>query len=389
MSWRREKFVAAIDNKTGAPHFWFEQTGAEGEKLDVLVVRATFDFGINGESMTLAADQQPIVFGDIFSGPADTDPNRAVLTADGDLLPYKPGTDVLILGHALAPNGMAQSFWQAGVSVGPVKKILRLHGPRKFVKRFFGWHLGPGEPVCRIPLDYRLAYGGCVDIPAALAADGNSDFIKFPGNPAGCGWLPKKAAYRHLPRLARKHVKKWINAQTVLPAPQLESATAPVRHPYQNLPAQGLGPIARWWEPRLSRQGSYDNEWLKARYPLLPKDFDPRYFQSAPTDLVCNPHLIGDERVLLTGLLSENREMRLPGWRLLAVVTRASGESTVSVPILDTVRLDLDSGQASLVWRANFECEDPVLEIALAATTSFIESDIPPMTVAPCGEANR
>lgn len=378
--------MTAIDNKTGVPHFWFEQTGPEGEQLDVLVVRATFAFGINGESMTLAADQQPIAFGDIFAGPAATDPMRAVLTEDGDLLPYKPGTDVLISGHALAPDGRAQSSWQASVSVGPVNKTLQLHGPRQFRKRFFGWRLGPSEPVARVPLDYRLAYGGCIDVPAALTADGSSDSIKYPGNPAGCGWLPKPFAYRHLPRLGRKYVKKWIQAQTVLPAPQFESATAPVRHPYQNLAAQGLSAIARWWEPRLSLQGSYDSQWRTARYPLLPKDFDPRYYQSAPADLVCSPHLIGDERVLLTGLFSENRAMRLPGWRLLAVVTRASGESTVSVLILDTVRLDLDSGQASLVWRAHFDCDDPVVEIALAATTAVIKCDSSPMTVAPCGE---
>jgi hypothetical protein len=216
---------------------------------------------------------------------------------------------VLVSGHALAPGGTAQSSWQASVRVGPVKKILRLHGPRKFLKHFFGWRLGQSEPVFRVPLDYRLAYGGCVDVPASLTSDGYSDSIKFPGNPAGCGWLPTKAAYGHLPRLARKHVQQWINTQTVLPAPQFESASEPLRHPYQDLPAQGFGAIARWWEPRLSRQGSYGGEWRTTRYPLLPENFDPLYFQSAPADLVCRPHLIGDERVSLTGLLAEHREI--------------------------------------------------------------------------------
>jgi hypothetical protein len=389
MSWSREKFMATVDNNTGAPHFWFEQTGPEGEPLDVLVVRATFDFGSNGETMTLAAEQEPIAFGDGFSVPADTDPMRAVLTEDGDLLLYKPGTDVLVSGHAVAPDGKAQTSWQASVSIGPVNKTLRLHGPRQFRKRFFGWRLGPSEPVDRVPLDYRLAYGGCIDVPSDLTADGRSDTIKYAGNPAGCGWLPKTVAYKHLPKLARNHVKKWIHAQTVLPAPQFESAIAPVRHPYQNLGAEGLSAIPRWWAPRLSLQGSYDDQWRTTRYPLLPKDFDSRYYQSAPADLVCSPHLIGDERVLLTGLLSQNRAMYLPGWRLLAVVTRASGESTVSIPILDTVRLNLDSGQASLVWRAHFDCEDPVVEIALAATTAVIESDSSPMRFALSGEVDR
>ena len=360
MSGRMEKFMAAIDNSTGVPHFWFEQTGAEGERLDVLVVRATFAFGVNGQPMTLAADQQPIAFGDVYSDSADADPLRAVVTADGDLLPYKPGTDVLIVGHALAPAGIARSSWLASVGIGQVRKTLRLHGPRKFYKRFFGWRLGPSEPVARVPLDYRLAYGGCINVPAPLTADGVADSIKHAGNPAGCGWLPKPSAYKHLPRSGRRHIKDWIKGKTVLPAPQIESVAAPVRHPLQNVAAHGFTTIARWCEPRLSRQGTYDNQWLTNRYPMLPKDFDSRYYQSADADLVCCPHLIGDEQVLLTGLLPNNREMRLPGWRMVAVVSRASGESTVSVLNLDTVRFDLDSGQASLVWRAHFDCDDPV-----------------------------
>lgn len=379
--------MAAIDNTTGVPHFWFEQAGSNGEQLDVLVVRATFAFGINGEPMALASVQRPIAFGDVFSGPADTDPLRAVVMEDGDLLPYKPGTDVLLSGHALAPAGIPRPSWQASVSIGPVNKILRLHGPRQFYKRFFGWRVGPSEPVASVPLDYRLAYGGCIDVPATLTADGSPDSIKHPGNPAGRGWLPRRGVYKHLPRLARKHVDEWIRAHTVLPAPQIEAVAEPVRNPHQDLVAQGFGALARWWEPRLSLQGSYDDQWRMTRYPLLPKDFDSSYYQSAAADLVCTPHLNGDERILLTGLLSDDREMRLPGWRLVAVVTRASGEMTVSVPVLDTVRLDLDTGLASLVWRAHFDCDDPVVELALAATTAVIKSDNSPMTKAPLVES--
>lgn len=381
--------MAEIDNKTGAPHFWFEQTGPEGERLDVLVVRATFDFAINGELMTLASSQQPISFGDSFSGPVGTDPMRAVIKEDGDLLPYKPGTDILITGNAHAPGGKAQPTWLASISVGPVTKTLRLHGPRQFCKGFFGWRLGDSAPVARVRLDYRLAYGGCIDIPAEAAADGSTDFFSFSGNPAGCGWLPKKGAYKHLPKLARKHLQKWVNAQAVLQAPQFEAATAPIRSPYQDITPQGFSAIARWWQPRLAYQGSCDEQWRASRYPLLPKNFSSRYFQSAPADLVCTPHLSGDELVAFVGLLSEKHAMRLPGWRLLAVVSRASGESTVSYPILDTVRLDLDSRQVSLVWRANFDCEDPVVQIALAATTVVIESDNSSTEMAPVAEVDR
>jgi hypothetical protein len=313
--------MAVIDNHTGVPHFWFEQTGPDGERLDVLIIRATFDFAANGARISLATQQRPVAFGDQFEGDASSDPLRAVLQDDGDLLPFKPGTDILISGHAHAPNGRPQLAWLASVEVGQVKKVLRLHGPRQFRKRFFGWRLDPTEPTTSIPLDYRLAYGGCIDIPDSLSDDGKPDAIKYPGNPAGCGWLPDRAAYKRLSRPARRHVARWISELRVLRAPQIESVTDPVRHPHHNVATQGFGPLPRWWAPRLAYQGTCDDQWLRTRYPLLPGDFDSRFFQTAPPDLIAAPHLTGDESVTLAGLLAEPCEMRLPGWRILAVST--------------------------------------------------------------------
>lgn len=379
--------MATIDNRTGAPHFWFEQTGREGERLDVLIVRATFDFAADGESMTFAKQQSPIVFGDKFDGPASSDPLRAVVHDDGDLLPYKPGTDILVSGHAVAPNGNAQSSWLASISVGQAKKELRLHGPRQFRKDFFGWRLDPSESVARVRLDYRAAFGGCFNVPDSLTADGLPDVIKHPGNPAGCGWLPDPADYKALSKPARRHIAKWIKSLTVLAAPQIEAASEPIEHPRRKVAAQGMGAIARWWEPRLGYQGCLDERWRTKRYPQLPENFDSRFYQSAHPDLIVSPHLGGDENVILTGLLPQRQEMRLPGWRLIAVVKRVSGEHSVSLPLLDTVRFDLDAGQASIVWRTHFNCDDPVTEIMLAATTAVIESDQSLLAIADGGNS--
>jgi hypothetical protein len=151
--------MATIENHTGAPHFWFEQTGPEGERLDVLIVRATFDFAADGKPMTLAREQQPIAFGDTFAGPVASEPLRAVVEEDGDLLPYKPGTDILVMGNAHAPDDRAHENWIAGIRVGNIQKILRLHGPRQFHKRLLGWRLGPTELVTFVPLD--------IDLPSA------------------------------------------------------------------------------------------------------------------------------------------------------------------------------------------------------------------------------
>ena len=130
--------MTTINNHTGVPHFWFEKSGPEGEPLDILIVRATFDFATDGKAVTLAQLQSPINLGDTFAGPVETNPLHAVVIEDGDLLPYKPGTDILVLGHAHAPNNQAQTDWLAGIRVGNLKKMLHLYGPRQFRKTLLG-----------------------------------------------------------------------------------------------------------------------------------------------------------------------------------------------------------------------------------------------------------
>lgn len=360
--------MAHIENRTGAPHFWFEQSGPEGEPLDVLVVRGTFDFANHAEPMQFSREQQPIALGDTFAGPVATDPLRAVLAGDGDLLPYKPGTDVVILGAARAPNGIPHATWEASIRIGSLYKHLRLHGPRQFKKTLFGWRMGKAQPVTRVPIDYRLAYGGCIDIPAELTDDKSQDYVKHDGNPAGRGWLPAPESYGRLSKEARDYVARQVKAITTMDAPQIESASDPVRDPFQNASAHGFGPVARWCAPRVTHQGTYDVAWKSERYPLLPEDFDTRYYQCADPELIATPHLRGDEFVTLTGLLEEPREMRLPGWHVVAVLNRESGISTVCLPLLDTIRFDLDTATASLVWRCAFDRTDPLVEVTLGAT---------------------
>jgi hypothetical protein len=369
--------MTVIHNHTGVPHFWFEKSGPTGEPLDVLVVRATFDFACDGNAVTLAATQTPIAFSDEFAGPVERVPLCTVVTHDGDLLPYKPGTDVLVQGSAQAPGMKPHTEWQAGIQIGPVRKLLRLHGPRQWRKSAQGWHLGQAEPVDRVPLDYRRAFGGFVHVPAELMPNGQAGAIQHDSNPAGCGWLPDIAALEHLPKAARDYVNGWLESLTTLPAPQIVAADTPLTAPQQNAEAQGLGPLARWWAPRVTLQGTYDDTWRATRYPLLPADFDARYYQNAAPDGVAVPHLRGDEMATMVGLLPEYTRMQLPGWRIIAAVEHTSGECSVSFPLLDTVRFDLDRRQVTQVWRAHFERGNAVAEISLAATTQDIITDVP------------
>lgn len=180
--------MSAIDNRTGFPHAWVEKSGPGGQVFDVLVVRGTFDFAEHSQRLILADTQTPIVYGDQYSGPAGDNPLRAVLRAEGNLALFKPATDVYLSGTAHAPDDAPQRTWTAALQIGPVQSLLRLHGPRRFKRRWGRWWLSRAEPVASVALDYRKAFGG--SFASEASDEATAEFTYKPDNPAGCGWLP-------------------------------------------------------------------------------------------------------------------------------------------------------------------------------------------------------
>jgi hypothetical protein len=354
------------ENRTGLPHVWFEKAGVGGVRFDVLVVRATFDFSQYGERVSPSQDQTPIVWGDEFDGPVQDDPLRAVLKREGDLILYKPRADIQVTGYAQPEEGKAQQSWMAGIAVNEHKKLLRLHGPRRFESGLLGWRLTSSDSTASVALDYRNAFGGCFSVPAD---DGEEIVFAYKkDNPAGCGWLPSANAFKDLSRRERKRIEADIVKIKTMPAPQMEDPKRPLDHPHSDLPAESLSPMARWCEPRLRHAGTYDEVWLAKRYPQLPEDFDPAFYQSAHPDLILNSHLEGNEAIILNGLLPEGRrDMYLPGIRLLGAVTHASGGKAVRELKLDTARFELDTRQIVLLWRTALERKDPVRQATLVA----------------------
>jgi len=87
---------------------------------------------------------------------------------------------------------------------------------------------------------------------------------------------------------------------------------------------------------------------------------------------VATPYLAGDERIHLKGCLSDGDcTMQLPGVAPLVVCASAEGEYHVSVPVLDTVRLDLDLRQAVLLWRLPVTAGITLMTMALVGTAAL------------------
>ncbi len=63
--------------------------------------------------------------------------------------------------------------------------------------------------------------------------------------------------------------------------PNLEDPADPLLRWGQIAAPAGFGFVSPDWEPRASLGGSYDETWRRERMPLLPGDFDRRFFNAA------------------------------------------------------------------------------------------------------------
>jgi len=253
-------------------------------------------------------------------------------------------------------------------------KVLRIVGPSDFVRSpVVGWTRASARPVDQVSLRWESSFGGScrVDAPRdAKHPEGPSpapllNEVCF-SNPLGKGWLDA----RWEAALKQAHAP----APQRLPAPQIMGWNEPVlqapvqaEHPTGEQDAQkmravaaryrvhpvGLSALGRAWAPRLALAGTYDATWLKERHPYLPKDFDFAYYNSAPEDQqIPFPDLTEGYELQTQGLMPGGGFMRvgLPPHR--AVVLADLGGARLPLPMqMDTLELDTDSMQLSMVWR--------------------------------------
>jgi len=290
-----------------------DRTGAE---VWIVVVKGTFLIQADG-SIELAEKQEPVLVAPVYQGK----PGHSSLHYDADLVLTKPTTDILLHGHAYAPDSQPVSSVDVSLSVASVRKTLRVFGDRRWE---LGWskpELLEPEPFLKMPLVYERAYGGQHGDP--LKHDSR--------NPIGRGFVARKSD---------------LAGQL---APNIEYPEGPDR------PA-GFGPLCSYWSPRRERAGTYDTAWQESRHPLPPADFDDRFFQAAPDDQQANGYLRGGEDVELINLSPERfLRFRLPRVAL-GFVTRLERERVDHRANLHTVVIEPDQRRVLLVWQTALPC---------------------------------
>jgi hypothetical protein len=265
-----------IDNRTpfAAERGWVRDR--EGAEVWLVAVKCTFDIRPDGTT-AVAAKQPPVLRVPEFHG----EPGQSSIKYESDLVQTKTTTDIILVGHAYAPGGRPVTELDVGFRVGPVRKVLRVTGDRTWQPM----GISTPQPFVKMPLVYERAFGG-VDVKSSRP-DRDWDWR----NPVGTGFAVARdnLTGRALPNV--EYPSEAVSAWNDRPRPA------------------GFGVVAGNWQPRVRLAGTYGDEWMKTRQPLLPQDFDDRFHQCAPPDQQPPAFLRGGEPVVTHGL-TPDRDLR-------------------------------------------------------------------------------
>ena len=300
----------------------------DGRDLLLVIVAAHFQLpepgDIPGKLRLLENQEPPPLMDEYFA-----EPGRSSIRREGQIAYTRPATDVYLLGHACAPNATPVTDMVVDIRVGPCALNLQVFGDRVWrPAATIGAVPSAPRPFLRMPLVWERAFGGVAPNSTAQKP------VYEPRNPVGCG------------------LHTDLDVALGTPVPNVEDPKHRVsRLPDRPTPA-GVAPLARHWQPRVGYAGTYDEVWRRERAPLWPKDFDERFFCSAPSRLQAFPYLKGGEPVVLQGLHSKGPiAFRLP---VLRLVTRSSfiDRTVRTTPVLDGVLIDSDALELTMYFRS-------------------------------------
>jgi hypothetical protein len=325
----------AIENRTpfAAERTWVRER--DGAETWLVAIRATFSITANGE-VKVADEQQPVVQAPVWAG----EPDRSVFLYDSDLYRTKVATDVILHGHAYAPGGRPVESVDVTMHVGAVNKTLRVIGDRLWDRGLMGVSLGRAEPFMKMPLSYDRAFGG-------------RDIEKYgPDRPA---WDERNPIGTGFARSSGVRIgKRGPNVEYPGPTTLAFGDPAPA----------GFGPIPSSWLPRRKHGGTYDEKWERERQPLLPEDFDDRFYSCAPEDQIYPGYMKGGEPVELRNLTPKGvLTFKLPSVVLGFRTFFLTGDVIHHRAKLHTVILEPDVPRVIIVWHTALPCHAKGLKL--------------------------
>lgn len=299
----------------------------DGREFVLVVAKSTYGLPPDGEEAELAAEQDPVVLADEFTG----DPGLTAVTAESDFAHHKLNCDVLLVGSAYAPRGEPCKGVRVGLHVGSISKRIDVMGDRFWEARGTGGASPtPPQPFTNKAITYDIAYGG------ESRSDARPDEVRtYLENPIGVGFYPLESDSE----LDGKPLACTQEPGT--PADARKGRFRPM----------AFSPVGRNFKDRAAFAGTYDEAWQKNQAPFFPDDFDYRHFQAAPPDQQM-PYPQELLEFTLENLTPDGlRRFRIPYEEIPVMVFPHGADAQQHVFSLDTVMIEPDRERVSLVRR--------------------------------------
>jgi hypothetical protein len=334
--------VWAVINTTpyAADRSWVQDK--DGNKHWIVVVKATFDIEPNGLAR-LADEQVPV----LRMGQPWGELGKSSLRYESDLLGLKPRTDILVNGTAWAGGSKRNTSVDIQLTLGSIKKRLRVFGNRYWHRRNIGGIvISDPEAFEALPITYERAFGGW-----DCTSRNPAEHRLYDRNPVGTGFLLRSEGCIgvRLPNI--EYPNHLISSWKDRPMPA------------------GLNAVECSWSPRRELAGTYDEKWRQGRFPLWAEDYDSRYNNCAPTDQQMHGYLRGGEEVELINL-SPNGCLRFSLPRVYPFFITSFGFERVEHRAqLCTIIIEPDKPCVIMAWQTSLMCNHRADELDATVVT--------------------
>lgn len=292
------------------------QRDEHGREVWVVVGKRTWQFDGNNWS---ALAQSEIHDDPQYLG----DPGFSAMKVDHEFAYTKDNTDVLVFGKARSYAKKPVTKQECRVLIdGHVDKTLSIHGDRIWVEHGGSVTLSQPIPFVEKDIDYSCAIGGGIRNRIGGGIASSTDEL-----------LKQRVPSVFYPN------EDW-------------SATG------AKLRVAGFGPLPPFFESRQKLAGTFDEDWIDNRKPLLPQDFSQKFYQSAPQDQQCKGHLAGGERLMMSGFCHDDTiSFRIPKDKYTAVA-KFQDESYQAPMAIYTIFINTEDKTISMSYSASFLCQD-------------------------------
>ncbi|MEI6314746.1 MAG: DUF2169 domain-containing protein, partial [Syntrophus sp. (in: bacteria)] len=224
----------------------------------------------------------------------------------------KPRGEVLLTGSCFSPRGTIRNASTVSFRVGDLHKEIAVFGDRWWEDNNTGVNIITDPvPFSELPLTWRNAFGG----------------EDFPANPVGKGITPVLGK----------------DGELRTPLPNIEYRNSIIGSPADRPLPAGFDVVDMMRPERQKKTGTYDDKWLKERWPYFPDDMNYEYFNCAPDDQYIDAFFQGGEAIEILNMHPDMQliESHLPELRIRCFVTKKEAlKSAVEVFQNVTTRVD-------------------------------------------------